>query len=337
MNSTRLNTLKPFIFSISLQKMKAKSFVVTRYLREEDVQDVHYVYKKGHSKVQTIESFHAELLALRFIQIHSPIISQRTRPTSSELNGLLLKTLQSKNLMEIASVNQSHFEVRIHERDALQKFMSLHYERGDEAKDLLITLRSLELLILDQSIKHLKAKYPDGDTDIRSKCQEFVMYSRVDELDTIQRKRFDTYRSSLQKAHDTPMHLHSISTLHGILPAFSKTWNTYINDMKLAFDDWENGLLNNKMVSMKASIEYYFEESGDSHIQIDHATQDCRKSIDATERRLDALQENDLVKTTEELMLQCQKHIKADLRQVDQLVPILKKLAQRALNEANER
>lgn len=308
---------------------------MTRFLREDDICNVHYTYEKGRPKIQTIESFHAELFALGFIRIHDPIISQRSRPTGYELNALLIRTLRSVNIMESVKLTESFLKIGENNANALRNIMEMHLSCKDRTLDCLCPLRSVKLLALERSIQHQRSKYPGDDVDIRSKCHLFSMLSRVSELGTVQSKRNEIYRNLLQEANDieAPLHSTDFTQVNAIFKSLFEKWDTFKSNIER---DWRNVRLNNETVSMQANIKHYFKESGNL-VPTDQALLESKKLIDACQHRLNLLDSDNRTNKIEEMMLTARNIIKDRLVSFKRVTSISLKKTEEKLDGKSER
>lgn len=302
-----------FNFILPLQKKKSKAFEVTRYLREDDLFNVYYSYDNGRRKRQPIETFHIELIRLRFTVIHSPIISQRVRPTSSELNDMVVKVLQSTMSMDLI---KDKFGIVDNETKSWIYMMNMHCDNQRKARQSLTELRCLELKITSKDLDSLNQQYPDIDIDCSAKCRDFLFFSRVTELETNQTNRLESLKNALHKADNTDIQCVDIdlTEFRDLYEDLHEKLDTFSKDM--VKNDWTIKE-NNKLALMQANIR--------KHGVLFTANENYyRNSLEAAKSNLEALKKNDAQQKIKSLVQRVWKAMDVNAHDIDKAVPLIR-------------
>lgn len=303
---------------------------MTRFIRNNSV-DYVYVDRDSdhpvHKKRQTIRSFHAELGPLGFMRNYDPIISQRTRPTVSDLNQIFIGFLNTKDQLRDIEWMKTQYKLKTDRIRTIADIFQMEKQQMNVANEHLVELRSLEAIILERKIANLHGNFPNSVVDEDGR-RAFNIHVYADKFETIQRKRFASYEKSLQTAllavRFDPTEL---SKLNGFVAEFNETMDKYLED-KVAADQIEaSNKEHNRMVQMQAGLHRYVGKPE----KIEQAIANCGLLIDAANRRLLSLFGN-----TEQKFENLNKKVAGELKkyqlEMNQQIETIKKIGQDWLN-----
>lgn len=215
---------------------------MTRHIEEKLVDCVH-VARQTERRVratnQTIKSFHAEISRLTFIRINDPIISQRTRPTVYDLNGLCINMLNTKDqVREMKLLN--HFEQKKAYKIAIVELqLKMEKKRMKVAVLHLIKMHTVQGMILMKLIEELDEKYPNAHAGSGRRGSNFS--SSVEKFKTIYRSISNSYGSLLQLTIQRATNRSNSPTL----PSHSTDLDVLLAGFMDKFDAYKTSVMNN--------------------------------------------------------------------------------------------
>ncbi|XP_031621618.1 uncharacterized protein LOC116339725 [Contarinia nasturtii] len=241
----------------------SKHFVVTRYLSEGRIGFVYFKKMK-----QMIKKFHEEMAQHKFIRINDLIISERTLPTNFDWNQIFVSSLAGQSIIEL--IKENEFATTCPIPIAL---LYLERRRMDEAKKLLIKLRTNGAAILKNQLHGLGEKRPNEVHDARAKQRELKLSMEADKYEDIQRSHFMDYQMKIDAIQDAEL---------GLRPF--------------------NEIL----------VRWVCEEKQYKHPQltIGDVVTDCEKLIVAAENRIQSLNDNEDYKKIQRLVREKRQNIR---------------------------
>lgn len=300
---------------------------MTRFIRNNSV-DCVYVDRDSdhpaHKKRQTIRSFHAELGPIEFQRIDDPIISQRTRPTVSDLNQFSIHSLNTKDQLRDIECMKTQYKLKTDTIRTIADILQMENQQMNVAKEHLVELRSLEAIILERNIANLHEKYPNSVVVDENGRRAFNMHVLADEFETIQRKRFASYKQSLEKGLAIQFDPIDLSKLKALVAAFEEKMDKYLENKTAADQIEANNKEHNRMVQMQAGLHRYVGKPE----KIEQAHANCGLLIEAAKHRSLSLSGD-----TEQKFENLNKKVSGELKkQMNQQIETMKQIGQDLLN-----
>lgn len=259
--------------------------MVARYVSSDHIDSVEYVFgDETPYKKLSIELFHVQLARLRLLRIHDPIVSERTCPSSSDLNKLLVQTITTKIDLKDVQTKLMLAKNDDIECDAVLSILQMEHRNANKAKEYLIDQRTLEAAFLMKHIKDNRKKITEEGHEARAKSHEIKLHLHADQFETNQGKRFALLEKYLQKAHETQFHNDpsDLTEFNDQFNEFLTTWQKHSDDKEMARQIESQVQEYNDTVNMKKTIRHYFNHP---MYTIAEFTDTSDKVIDAAERR----------------------------------------------------
>lgn len=255
--------------SSNLQKKKSKKFTVTRYLHQENVGNVYYGSRQSRRKKQSIETFHADLSKLQLIWLDDPLISQRTRPTNTEMKQMLLHALGCQSLLKDGEVQLHHAKYVI-KNGPLASLVAVLKEWTDKSEAKLLALRSLEKVLMTKKMHELRRQNPNalnyGHMD--KNYDKYMLFEYVEDLESAQLHQFEMHNQVIDDAlldnddHRFPVNSIDSNELRAIFNEFSSAWENYREELDADRKDKWAYEENFRMFLMRAGLSDYFDAAG---------------------------------------------------------------------------
>lgn len=301
---------------------------MTRHI-EEKLVDCVYVARQTERRErttnQTIKSFHAEISRLTFIRINDPIISQRTRPTVYDLNGLCINMLNTKDQVRAMKL-MKHFEQKLLDRITIvEPQMKMDKKRMTVAEPYLIKMHTAQAMILMKLIEELDEKYPNAHAGSGRRGSNFS--SSVEKFKDIYRSLSHSYESLLKLAVKRATDRSNSPTP----PNHSNYLDVHLTDFMDKFDGYKTSAMNNSKakahnvennarVRMLSHLQHYIGKPED---EINQQLANFDKLIAAANRRVESLSTGNLVDNLKALDIK----IRADLiNQKEEAKTLIEKL-----------
>lgn len=182
------------------------------------------------------------------------------------------KWLQRKSV-RCAIENQGHLDL-----------LQIEEKRMNVAKKLLIELSTLEAIILEQNIADLREKQQDNSADCANARRAFNMHLYADELESIQRDRFQSHELSLQRAISTEIRFDpkGVSEFNSSFGAYTTSWKEYFDAKTDASQVEMHNKKHDRKIEMLAELHCYVDQP---EILIKRAIDNCDKVIAAANTR----------------------------------------------------
>lgn len=280
----------------------------------------------------TIEEFHAHLIPLHFLRIDDPVISQRTRPTSSDMNRMLVNGMNLNVALEDINIMLTLMNANEDTRNAALDIMGLELRACNEAKPHIIGYRKVEAALTTKFLNQTRERIEDYDS---REQRELSLYMDVEVIDTIQSKRLIEYEKALREASEVIDRHQPIdmTMFKEHFDTFVTQWKTFMNDKKMARKIFAGVEEYNASVAMKRNLHYYFNKTE----PIDKFIAICDKYIDAYKRGFNGIYQHAAWKRAQDMIQNTPKKMEALSKKVNDEVTKLKRFEEDSLKNELKR
>lgn len=278
--------------------MDDKKFALTRMVTEKHIDFVLIKCDGYKVKKQCIQLFHNQLQWLHFIRIDDMLISERTHPTSSDLNKIFIDALDLKVSFDDIKQSDSMEEITKLAYECWWPLLHIQKRRMDEAKSLLIRSRTVNLVIVLKELESMNAKLPHGSQAARDKQREIKLYLQADQCEAVQRHHFENHKDTLRMVSEAaqllnPTDLSELTELYkrfnDSIDDFGAIWQKYDADTNNARAiKWE-AERHGQMTNMKVFLAHHFN----LRVSIAEFINDCEKHIKSAKHRHQTLMVGD--------------------------------------------
>lgn len=243
---------------------------MTRYLHEKRIGSV-YIKRVGIKKIEQlgIEIFHGQLNQLQFNRINELVISERTFPTSFDLNNIFIDAMNLNAILDMMKMNESSAMRVDLQTDCYSSLMQVNKKRMDLAELSLMEIRTLEAGILTHQLNALKSN-PTKESHIARKQQcKIIFQERVNKIENIQQNRFKDLETAVQQTLTAEW----VAGTDVIKP-----FNESLDKFMAKMNGYMDGLKNDKMADL-------IRRCANQHVTI----AGCKKRIDNAQIQLKKL------------------------------------------------
>ncbi|XP_055313145.1 uncharacterized protein LOC129574751 [Sitodiplosis mosellana] len=317
-----------------LNQMDGKKFELTRFLTKNRIGSVYVSCNGQKPKEQDIQAFHNQLNLLQFTRMDDVLISERSCPTSSDLNEIFVGAMNLKEVVEGIKVSNFLGAKSSARSDNESRLLLVLKRQCAEGKSHLTELRTLEAAILMNEINEMDSKCSPDNHAAREKQREIALHLQAAKFENVQLLRFYKYAYALHRISE----LESLSAefmveVNDLFKEFMVCWKKYTEDMKNAREiQWEYDKYV-QMNKMKTMLGAHFNQ----RVTPAEFAKDCEKKIDAAQNRLRKMQQNEDYKLTKRLAAEMSKDIEDRRNAVNDEITKLKGLEQKCLDNEIER
>lgn len=301
-------------------------------MTKNHIDSVEWTMGQTKSKMP-IEAFHAHLFPLRLLRIDEPIISQRTCPTSSDINQMLVNALKLKEALENQNTINSLMETDKVACKTAFDMMQMELRACNEAKQHKIEYRNVESALLKKFLKQIRERI--GGYECRAKQRELSFYMDVEQFENLQNNRYIECEKALREASEAsdrcqPM---DMAEFNDHFDKFAANWEAYMKNMETAHKSIAEVEEYNASVAVKRNLNQYFNKSA----QIDQFIGMCDKYADAYQRGFEGIHRHDDWKRAQNMIQNTPKLIKELRIKVNYEMAQIKQFGEESLDIEIER
>lgn len=253
---------------------------------------VEYKFGTGKEKIKsrmTIADFHIQLNRLNLLRIHEPIISERSRPTSLDMNKMFVDALNIAAPLRQMNLKEFFGKSGQTARDAALDIMRMEMKKMADAKDYLIKYRTIEAALVMNGLNGIFWKFMNADFGARAKQRELSLYMEVEKYETIQTQRFLSQKEGLQKAYDWVSSVRcvpiNLTEFNGHFNTFLGNLETFMKEKEIAREIEAEVMEYNASRATKSTLQHYFNQPK----PIEEFIKMCDKYADAYRRGFEGI------------------------------------------------
>lgn len=312
---------------------ESQILMVKRFVNSVDIGFMEYSFNDKNWKKLSTGYFYIQFAKLGILRIHDPIVSERTCPTSSDLNKLLVQTIFAQD--EYKNIHNAKQMLQLVDKDVFS-IIQMEQEIMKTAKIHLINLRTIEAALLMKDIQENDKKITDKGHEARAKSHEITLLLNADKYESIQKERFETLEKNLSTAINTQIQCNptNLTEFNNLLNEFMVTWNKYNDDTESVRKTKEEVQEYLEMNHMKMTLRHWINHKT---ISVAEFIEDCDKIIKHSKGLIKKTIQHEAWKLLEKVRNNGPKNIELNRKKANTGMAKLKKLQQDMLDKHVER